>query len=79
MTIWVRVLLALLSFGAAALARSEAALVWTEAGAWQQLVTLRYDDAATAAPPDGALARTLGDVAQAGRRHALVEDLARAL
>jgi hypothetical protein len=73
MTIGVRAVLALLSFGAAALAWTEAARERTEAGAWQQLATLRYDDAATAAPPDGALARALGDVAQAGRRHALVE------
>lgn len=58
---------------AAAIARSEATLARTEADAWQQLVTLRYEAAATAPPPAGALATALGDVVQAGRRRALVE------
>jgi hypothetical protein len=73
MTIGLRLLFAVLMFGAAALARNEAALARTEADAWQQLVTLRYESASTAAPPEGTLAHALGDVTQAGRRHALVE------
>jgi hypothetical protein len=73
MTIAWRAAAALLLFGAAFLARGEAGLARAETDAWQQLVTLRYDAAATAQPPDGALAAALGDVVQAGRRHALVE------
>jgi hypothetical protein len=73
MTVGVRVAGALLLTGAALLARREAALTRSEADAWQQLVTLRYEAAATASPPSGALAAALGDVVQAGRRHALVE------
>jgi hypothetical protein len=73
MTIGLRIVTALLFFGAASIVRNEASVAATEADAWQQLVTLRFDAAATTPPPDGALARALGDVAQASRRHALVE------
>lgn len=73
MTIGLRIVAALVLFGAAAMARSEARVAATEADAWQRLVTLRYETAATAPPPGGALARALGDVVQAGRRLALVD------
>ena len=73
MTIAVRAIAAVLLMAAASLARSEAQLAGTEAEAWQQLVTLRYEAASTAEPPSGALATALGDVVDAGRRHALVE------
>jgi hypothetical protein len=72
MTIALRVAGALLLLAAASVARGEAGLARTEADAWQQLVTLRYDAAAAAEPPTGVLASALGDVMQAGRRHALV-------
>jgi hypothetical protein len=49
----IRVLLALLFVGAAALARREAGLARAEAEAWQQLATLHYDDAASIEVPEG--------------------------
>jgi hypothetical protein len=59
MRIVIRVLGALLFVGAAALARREAGLAGAEADAWEQLATLRYDEAATiAVAPDGRLLRS---------------------
>jgi hypothetical protein len=51
MTIALRVLVAVLLLGGAALARNEARLARAEAGAWQQLATLRYDAPPPEAPP----------------------------
>ena len=54
----IRVLGALLLVGAALLARREAGLARAEADAWEQLATLRYDEAATIAVPDGRFLRS---------------------
>jgi hypothetical protein len=52
-TIAIRVIGALAFLGVAAIARREAGLARAEADAWEQLATLRYDEAATIAVPDG--------------------------
>jgi hypothetical protein len=53
MTLALRVIGAVLLLGAAVLARNEARLARIEAGAWQQLVTLRYDASSVAQVPPG--------------------------
>jgi hypothetical protein len=74
LTIAIRVLGALLFFGAAVLARQEAGLARAEAGAWQQLATLRYDDAASIEVPEGRwLSAGAGDSVQAANVEATVE------
>jgi hypothetical protein len=74
MSIAIRVLGALLFLAAAVLARREAGLARAEAGAWQQLATLRYDDAASIEVPEGRWLRTgAGDSVEAADLEATVE------
>jgi hypothetical protein len=74
LTIAIRILGALLFFGAAVLARREAGLARAEAGAWEQLATLRYDDAASIEVPEGRwLGAGSGDSEEAADVEATVE------
>ena len=74
MTIAIRVLGALLFLGAAALARSEARQARADAAAWQDLATLRYDDASNVEMPDrGMVAGILGETADPAVLQATVE------
>ena len=73
MTIVLRVLAALLLLAGAAMARNEARLATAEAGAWQQLATLRYDAPPPDAPPSWrALPVATRGVEDAHRREATV-------
>ena len=73
MTIAVRVLGALLLFGAAVVARGEARQARGAADAWQQLATLSYDAAAIEQPVAGILPSAMGSAADAARLSATVD------
>jgi tetratricopeptide (TPR) repeat protein len=72
MTIAIRVFGALLLFGAAAVASSDARQARDAAKAWQQLATLDYDEAAAERPAAGILAPATGSSADAARLSATV-------
>jgi hypothetical protein len=73
MSVAMRALGAVLLLGAAVLARNEAGRARSEAVAWQQLVTLRLDQASTAAPAANWLASLVGEAANDRRRQATVD------